>query len=107
MEFSIGWEQEEEHKNGQILVNENLILLFEVHSLRIIAKCCFFLYLFVAAESGLLHVSASGMMRDSNPVSAIVGRETVRCVTASDDNAWFQVQLGNEVNRNEQIWISC
>lgn len=40
-------------------------------------------------EAGLVKVSSSGLMIDSKPASAAVGREVVRCVTKPTRNSWF------------------
>jgi hypothetical protein len=36
-------------------------------------------------------------MKDSEPVSAVVGRSTVRCVIQPDGEAWFKLDLIDKV----------
>lgn len=45
------------------------------------------------ADSGYLIVSSSGIMADSTPLSTVVGRELVRCVTKPVRNAWILFDL--------------
>ena len=45
------------------------------------------------AEAGFVVVTTSGLMGDSAPASAAVGRETCRCVTQPVPNAWFCFDL--------------
>lgn len=44
-------------------------------------------------DSGFVAVSCSGMMADSAPLSSIVGRELVRCVSKPIRNAYIQFDL--------------
>jgi len=45
------------------------------------------------AEAGFVRVISSGLMGDSAPLSAAVGRELVRCVTTPVKNSWFVFEL--------------
>ena len=45
------------------------------------------------AEAGFVKVVSSGLMDDSAPLSAAVGRELVRCVTTPVRNSWFVFEL--------------
>eukprot|EP00457_Paulinella_chromatophora_P000316 gb/GEZN01000316.1/.p1 GENE.gb/GEZN01000316.1/~~gb/GEZN01000316.1/.p1 ORF type:complete len:1660 (-),score=215.21 gb/GEZN01000316.1/:6-4985(-) len=45
------------------------------------------------AESGLIKVSSSGIMSDSAPLSATLGKEVVRCVSQAVRNSWIQWDL--------------
>ena len=45
------------------------------------------------AEAGFVRVVSSGLMGDSAPLSAAVGRELVRCVTTPVKNSWFVFEL--------------
>jgi hypothetical protein len=45
------------------------------------------------ADGGFVRVNSSGMMNDSAPLAAIVGREVVRCVTKPVRNAWIMLDL--------------
>ena len=45
------------------------------------------------AEAGFVKVVSSGLMGDSAPLSAAVGRELVRCVTTPVKNSWFVFEL--------------
>jgi SPRY domain/Sad1 / UNC-like C-terminal len=47
------------------------------------------------AEMGELIVTASGIMKDSEPPSAIVGNKAVRCVTAPHKSPWFSIDFKN------------
>ena len=51
------------------------------------------------ADAGLIKVTSSGILGDSVKESAVVGRETVRCVTSAHPNAWFAIDL-------EEKWVS-
>lgn len=42
---------------------------------------------------GLIRVSSSSLMDDSTPLSAVVGRDTVRCVTRPLPQSWIAVDL--------------
>jgi hypothetical protein len=47
----------------------------------------------------LVQVTCSSLQNDSRPPSAIVGRETVRCVTRPLENSWIQIDFdGVEIN---------
>lgn len=46
------------------------------------------------AEAGDLAVTASSLNHDSEPASAIVGDQVVRCSTKPQQDAWFHVDLG-------------
>lgn len=46
------------------------------------------------AVLGLLQTSASSLASDSEPAYSIVGDAAVRCVTRSQNNAWFEVDFG-------------
>lgn len=45
------------------------------------------------SELGVVKVTASSLMLDSKPASAIVGREAVRCVTKPVPNQWFTIDF--------------
>lgn len=45
--------------------------------------------------AGLVAVTCSGLANDSEPVSAAVGREAVRCVSKPVKNSWFCFELKN------------
>eukprot|EP00457_Paulinella_chromatophora_P000814 gb/GEZN01000814.1/.p1 GENE.gb/GEZN01000814.1/~~gb/GEZN01000814.1/.p1 ORF type:complete len:1063 (-),score=123.04 gb/GEZN01000814.1/:329-3517(-) len=45
------------------------------------------------AVRGLLLVTASSLSTDSQPASAIVGNQVVRCVTLAERNSWFTIDL--------------
>jgi len=45
------------------------------------------------AELKLIRVTASSLATDSQPTSAAVGREAVRCVTKPEPNSWFMFDL--------------
>ena len=41
----------------------------------------------------IIHITTSGLMMDSEPPAAAVGREVVRCVTQPVRNSWFSFDL--------------
>jgi len=45
------------------------------------------------AESHQIRVEASSLQHNSDPVTAIVGREVVRCVTLPNPNQWFLIDF--------------
>jgi hypothetical protein len=46
------------------------------------------------AEKGLIKITSSPLANDSQPASAIVGNEVVRCVTAARAHSWFALDFG-------------
>lgn len=46
------------------------------------------------AEKGLIKITSSPLSHDSEPATAIVGNEVVRCVTAARANSWFALDFG-------------
>ena len=46
-----------------------------------------------ATGGAYIECSASSVQGDSQPVSAVCGRETVRCVTESQPNQWMQIKV--------------
>ena len=49
-------------------------------------------------STGRVAVSCSSLMKDSQPMDAVVGRSVVRCVTAADPAAWICVEL-------RDVWV--
>ncbi len=46
-----------------------------------------------SADAGYVELKSSGMMGDSAPLSAVTGRDLVRCVTKPLRNSWIQLDL--------------
>jgi hypothetical protein len=49
--------------------------------------------------SGLVNVSASSVLSDSHPLSAVVGTNVVRCVTKAEQNSWIMIDFINNTVR--------
>eukprot|EP01006_Ploeotia_vitrea_P052211 TRINITY_DN67660_c9_g12_i2.p1 TRINITY_DN67660_c9_g12~~TRINITY_DN67660_c9_g12_i2.p1 ORF type:complete len:1039 (+),score=601.97 TRINITY_DN67660_c9_g12_i2:75-3191(+) len=45
------------------------------------------------AKAGLIKVTASSLMNDSTPATAVVGHDVVRCVTRPEANSWFIIDF--------------